>query len=53
MTDKKKAPKDVDVVIARDGVFVAESVRKDKGDTVSLPFDIADALIRSGLAKRA
>ena len=48
------APKKlIELVILRDGVFVAEDVRKDKGETAKASPDIAQLLIERGHAKPA
>lgn len=42
----------VNIRILADGVFVADDVRKDKGDIVTVVAEIADILIKSGKAGR-
>jgi hypothetical protein len=42
----------VQIEILRDGVFVADNERQDVGAVVSVPAEIADALVKSGHAKR-
>lgn len=41
----------VNIRILADGVFVAEDVRKDWGDTATVDAEIADILIKRGDAK--
>lgn len=50
-SSKETEPKFVDVSMLRDGVFVAEDVRKDKGEKAFVPADIAKVLIDNGHAK--
>lgn len=38
--------------ILADGVFVAEDVRKDKGDIATVDAEIADILVKRGDAER-
>jgi hypothetical protein len=44
--------KEVKIEILRDGVFVSENERRDTGAVETVPIKIADALVKSGHAKR-
>jgi len=48
----RKVPEgDMIVVIIKDGVFIADDVRREKGAVEAVPAVIAEALIGSGHAK--
>lgn len=49
---KKTEPKQVEVKILRDGVFIADDVRADEGDKVKVEAGMAADLEKAGLAKR-
>lgn len=46
------AQKCVAIEILADGVFIASGDERAKGDKTTVPADIADALVKSGHAKR-
>ncbi|MGL5734117.1 MAG: hypothetical protein ACRCYS_04545 [Beijerinckiaceae bacterium] len=41
----------VEIEVLRDGVFVAEDIPANKGDKVTVPAEIAEALKAHGFAK--
>lgn len=48
----RKAPEgEVQIEVLRDGVFIAEDVRADKGDKVTVSAEIAEVLKAHGFAK--
>lgn len=48
----RKAPEgEVQIEVLRDGVFIADDVRADKGDKVTVSAEIAEALKAYGFAK--
>lgn len=42
---------EVSIEVLRDGVFIADDVRAAKGDKVTVPAEIAEALKAHGFAK--
>ncbi|MGL5734740.1 MAG: hypothetical protein ACRCYS_07730 [Beijerinckiaceae bacterium] len=48
---RKIAEGEVEVEILRDGVWIAEDCRADKGDKVTVPANISEALKANGFAK--
>lgn len=52
MAAKKKDADSVQIEILRDGVFVAEDVRCDKGSKPNVPASIADDIVKNGHARR-
>lgn len=48
----RKVPEgDIEIEVLRDGVFIAEDVRADKGDKVTVPAEMAEALKAYGFAQ--
>lgn len=48
----RKAPEgEVQIEVLRDGVFIAEDVRADKGDKITVSAEIAEVLKAYGFAK--
>lgn len=50
MARPKKAD-EVKVAVVRDGVFLRDSVRLDKGDTDTIPVEQAEAMEKAGLVR--
>jgi hypothetical protein len=42
---------DIEIEVLRDGVFITEDVRADKGDKVTVSAEIAEVLKAHGFAK--